>query len=119
MPAETPSEAYQLNKADKALNILTLPEEVFVHRYAPTVPVPSELWQGDDFCSVTKTKNELSIVASNKRVADAGMPKAAPQHCGGPWNVLRVRGPLEHRESSRRQRVCRQASRELSNQLEE
>lgn len=89
---------YQLDKKDKVLNILTLPEEVFVFRYAPTTPIPAGLWEGDELCSVTKTKNELSIVAPQKRVVDSGMPKASAEHCGGPWNVLRVRGPLEHRE---------------------
>lgn len=99
MPENVPTEPYKLDKAAKALHILTLPEEVFLFRYAPTVAVPAELWAGDEFCSVTKTKSELSIVAPSKRVVDAGMPKAAPEHSGGPWNVLRVRGPLEHRES--------------------
>lgn len=93
------SDSHALDKKDKVLNILTVPEEVFVFRYAPTTPIPAKLWEGDEFCSVTKTKNELSIVAPQKRVVDSGMPKASAEHCGGPWNVLRVRGPLEHRES--------------------
>lgn len=91
-------ESYALDKKDKVLNILTVLEEVFLFRYAPTTPIPAKLWEGDEFCSVTKTKNELSIVAPQKRVVDSGMPKASAEHCGGPWNVLRVRGPLEHRE---------------------
>lgn len=95
-----PAAKYELDKSAKALHIQTLPEEVFLFRYAPTIAVPEALWAGGDgFCSVTKTKSELSVVAPAQRVVDAGMPKAAPEHSGGPWNVLRVRGPLEHRES--------------------
>lgn len=98
MPECRSNETFTLDKKDKVLNILTLPEEVFLFRYAPTTAIPAALWEGDEFCSVTKTKTELSIVAPQKRVVDSGMPKASPEHCGGPWNVLRVRGPLEHRE---------------------
>lgn len=106
MPAEAEAaaaavaEPFVLDKSQKVLHLVTLPEDVFVFRYAASTKVPAELLNNNDgqFVSVTKSKLELSIVGPKDLVVNSGLPKSSEEHHGGPWRILKVRGPLEHRE---------------------
>ena len=68
-------------------SLTVLPEEYAVCRLAPTEDVPGWAHQAK-FFSITKTDDELSIVAPFAAIP-AGIKSA------GPWRVLKVNGPLD------------------------
>lgn len=100
MPAPS-DRTFVLDKTNPVLALTAAADNLFIHRYAPVTPVPASLFGSNEspsLVSVTRTPNELSIVAPKGWPADNGMPQPQPEHCGGPWTALRVRGPLEHGE---------------------
>lgn len=67
------------------LTILAAP--LVVVRLDATTPVPDWAWDGE-FCSVTRTADELSVVCS--------APSASPRDPARPrWRAFRVQGPLD------------------------
>jgi len=104
MPAPSDS-TFVLDKSNPVLAISTSADNLYVHRYSARTAVPPSLFesnaetgQAPTFVSVTRTPNELSIVAPKGWTVQNGMPAPQSEHCGGPWTALRVRGPLEHSE---------------------
>lgn len=75
---------------DRSLNgheLEILPETLAVARLAPELPIPA--WAGTgSFFSITRTPNELSIVAEQSRVP-------AEFRVERDWRALRVRGTLD------------------------
>ena len=70
-----------------------LPGSFAVCRLDPSAPVPDWATSGTtDFCSVTRTPQELSIVCPVDNV-----PDAVPAERG--WRCLRVRGPLDFEQT--------------------
>jgi hypothetical protein len=69
------------------LRLSVLPERLAVSRLAPTEPIPD--WAASPgFSSVTRTRDELSIVC-----AEAAVPAAVRSERG--WRALVVAGPLD------------------------
>lgn len=99
MPSEPqPKGTYTLDLKHPALHLSVLPDALFVHRFPRGHAVPSAfLDAGDAFVSVTRTKDEVSVVA-DKAATEAALGKA--EQLGGPWAAMKIAGPLEHRESS-------------------
>ena len=64
-----------------------LPGEFAIHRFAATDPVPAEVLS-DDFCSISRTEDELSIVCADT------MPLASTR-CDSGWSCIKVLGPLD------------------------
>lgn len=92
-------DSHALDKADPVLQLLTPHDDLWVHRFPRTTAVPGSLFDAQDsFVTVSTSPAEVSVVAHKGAPQAAGMPKAADEHCGGPWTAIRVRGPLEHRE---------------------
>src|SRR3954454_363384 len=75
---------------DHALNLVVLRDEYSVCRLQPDSPVPhwAELLD-DDFSSITRTSEELSIICTSRRV-----PRDAGSRSDG-WRCLKVQGPLD------------------------
>lgn len=65
-----------------------IPGEYVVHRLAADATVPDAAWQPGGFLSITRTDDELSIVATSD-VQIAGTRTA------GTWSVYRVVGSLD------------------------
>lgn len=100
MPCSNPA-PFTLDTSLPVLHLLTLPHQLYVHRYPRNTPVPAALFDNDGgWVTVSKTPEEVSIVAEKGACEGAGMSAPAAEHCGGPWTAVRVRGPLEHRESA-------------------
>jgi hypothetical protein len=72
--------------APRRLELNLLPERFAISRLAPTAPLPAWATQGA-FYSVTRTCDELSIVAEEFRV-----PAGTQSQTG--WRVLKVHGPF-------------------------
>jgi hypothetical protein len=70
-----------------ALTLTLLPETLAVCRLAPDAPVPAWAWAGEP-ASVTRTRDELSIVCRAAEVPDDVQREAG-------WRCLKVRGPLD------------------------
>jgi hypothetical protein len=71
----------------RELELALLPDEYAACRLAPDAPLPA--WaEGDGFCSVTRTADELSVICRQERV-----PEAVEAVRG--WRCLRVTGPLD------------------------
>lgn len=64
-----------------------LAAELWLHRCPPDAPVPAELGRGARFISVTRTAEELSIVAQ-------GDVETVAARREGPYLAARVTGPL-------------------------
>lgn len=76
-------------------HVLTLlPGEYAIYRLPATAHLPAwvePVAGGDDnFVSVTRTRDELSIVCPSRRV-----PQDVPGRSDGGWRCLRVEGPLD------------------------
>ncbi|RSH78819.1 uncharacterized protein EHS24_001734 [Apiotrichum porosum] len=99
MPA-APADSFALDKSNPVLALSAAVGGLYVHRFPAGTPVPPELFSNvgaaDDFVSVTRVGNELSIVATKGATSNVGMPEPSAEHCGGPWTAMKVKGPLEH-----------------------
>ncbi|TXT13581.1 hypothetical protein VHUM_00948 [Vanrija humicola] len=96
MPSEPqPKGTYTLDLKHPALHLSVLPDAgLYVHRFPRGTAVPSAfLDAGDAFVSVTRTKDEVSVVA-DKAATEAALGKA--EQLGGAWAALKIAGPLEH-----------------------
>ena len=69
------------------LNISLLPDNYSIYRFKSESEVPGWVYSSD-FYSITKTKDEISVVASQDDVA-AGIISNPD------WRVLKIAGPLE------------------------
>jgi len=67
------------------MRLTVLPDPVAVCRLAPDAPEP--LWARGAFTSVTRTRNELSIVCD-----DRGVPEGVQAERD--WRVLKLEGPI-------------------------
>ena len=67
------------------LRISILPERLAVCRLAPDAPEPS--WAQGAFTSVTRTRDELSVICD-----DAAVPEDVRAERG--WRALKVEGPI-------------------------
>ncbi len=63
--------------------------EYAVARAGPATPVPDGLLSGAGFRSVSRTDEELSVVAPIEAVADAGM-----ESIDGGWTAFKLQGPF-------------------------
>jgi len=75
---------------DHAHVLTLLPDDYSICRLTATEALPA--WAaavGDDFVSVTRTRDELSIVSASARV-----PRSVDQRNDG-WRCLKVEGPLD------------------------
>lgn len=73
---------------DAANSLSRLPGEYAVHRLHHDAAVPSAIWQANGFLSVTRTSDELSIVAPVDLVIDGSAAV-------GPWVLYRVDGSMD------------------------
>lgn len=71
----------------RSLRLHLLPEPLALVRLGGTEPIPSWVAGAEQFCSVTRTADELSIVADESVVPD-GLPAERP------YRALRIEGPL-------------------------
>ena len=77
----------------KRLIVDVRPGEYTVTRLAPDAPVPSGLLDLTDvLVSVTRTPDELSIIAPSSFAIESDNPKMVTEKG---WRLLTVRGPLE------------------------
>ena len=65
-----------------------IPGEYVVHRLAPDATVPDAAWRASGFLSITRTQDELSIVASSD-------VEIAGTRTSGTWAAYRVVGSLD------------------------
>ena len=69
------------------LSLSVLPDRLAIHRLAADDPIPA--WaSGGGFVSITRTRDELSVVCS-ERAAPDGVARQAG------WRCLQVLGPLD------------------------
>lgn len=69
------------------LTLIVLDETFAIHRLAPDAGVPDGVFSAE-FVAVTKSAEELSIVAPESLHLDGG-------HVSGGWRALKVLGPLD------------------------
>ena len=69
------------------LTLELLPDVYSICRLDPQADIPSWVLEGD-FLSITRTKNELSLVCSQERVPHV-------VECEKGWRCIMVRGPLD------------------------
>lgn len=72
---------------EKILTMKLLKERYGVCRLGKNEPIP-EWTKNSDFCSITKTLDELSIVCT-----EASIPKDIK--CEKDWRILKIEGPLD------------------------
>ena len=70
----------------KSLNLTLLPDRLAVCRLPPDAPLPAET--GGSLWSVTRTRNELSLVLSEEAVQEGWKAERD-------WRCLEVTGPLD------------------------
>jgi hypothetical protein len=70
------------------LNIIVLKKKYSVYRFKNESVLPAWIYSSD-FYSVTKTKDELSVVAAHNDSVPADIP------CSINWKILKVTGPLD------------------------
>ena len=80
-----------MTTATRRLELTLLPESLAVSQLAATAPIPEWAMQGT-FFSVTRTRNELSIVCEHSRV-----PASVRSQPG--WSVFEVHGPFAFTET--------------------
>ena len=69
------------------LTLTVLPDQFAVCRLSPNDDIP--IWsRNEEFYSITRSRNELSIVCLSK-----GVPENIRAECD--WRALKVRGPLD------------------------
>lgn len=73
--------------ANIVLALSALPQTLAVCRLDPSSPVPNWAWQGD-FCSVTRTADELSIICDESAAPDG-------VKCERDWRAFKLEGPLD------------------------
>lgn len=72
---------------DRALSLSVLPKVFAICRLDSNAPIPS--WANQpDFLSITRTRDELSIVCAQRNVP-------GDIQCERDWRALRVQGPLD------------------------
>ena len=70
------------------LTLSVLPERYAICRLDPKAPVPQ--WAiGDDFVSISRTRDELSIVCPERN-----LPRDTS--CSSGWRILKCEGPLDY-----------------------
>lgn len=69
------------------LMLLVLPGTLAICRLGPDAPIPDWARAGD-FCSITRTSDELSIVCT-----EAAVPDGVKSDRG--WRCLKIEGPLD------------------------
>lgn len=69
-------------------DLIQLNTRLNVYRLPADSPIPDHIWQAE-FVSVTRTLDEVSIVASE----DADL---TAENCSPDWVALKVKGPLPH-----------------------
>ena len=74
-----------MNRGNLTLELL--PDVYSICRLDPQADIPSWVLEGD-FLSITRTKNELSLVCSQERVPHV-------VECDKGWRCIMVRGPLD------------------------
>ena len=74
-----------MNRGNLTLELL--PDVYSICRLDPQADIPSWVLEGD-FLSITRTKNELSLVCSQERVPHV-------VECEKGWRCIMVRGPLD------------------------
>jgi len=73
--------------ADMSISLQRVPGEYAVHRLAPAVGLPAQVWSSP-FVSVSRSADELSIIT------DAGI-HVDSEHTQGPWLAYRVAGSID------------------------
>ncbi|MFH1036512.1 MAG: ACT domain-containing protein, partial [Patescibacteria group bacterium] len=69
------------------LSLSILPEKLGVCHFGKNSPIPDWVTHGNEFYSVTKTRDELSVVCPQEKIpADVRAEKD--------WRVFKVEGPL-------------------------
>lgn len=74
----------------KALDLFVLPQELCVTRLPPDAKLPGWSDQGG-FCSITRTRDELSIVCEPVQVPDGFLSEPG-------WRAIEVKGPMQFSE---------------------
>jgi len=69
------------------LNLNILDGSFTIHRFSPNNGIPNQIYQGQ-FCSITKTDEELSIVCSSLVHLDSESSETD-------WSCIKVLGPLD------------------------
>ncbi|MEL6476932.1 MAG: ACT domain-containing protein [Pseudomonadota bacterium] len=69
------------------MRLTRLGDDYAVARAAPATPIPAGLFDGDGFVTVSRTEDELSIVAPAKR-----LPMMEKIETG--WTVFKLHGPF-------------------------
>ncbi|MBV9391778.1 MAG: ACT domain-containing protein, partial [Verrucomicrobia bacterium] len=70
-----------------ALRVIVLPQLLAISRLEPSMPIPD--WAvGDAFLSISRTRDELSVVCEDKFV-----PDGSPSSRG--WRALKIEGPFD------------------------
>src|SRR5213593_322245 len=70
------------------LTLTVLPDRYAICRFDGKAPVPQ--WAiGDDFVSISRTRDELSIICPERNV-----PQGTA--CSGGWRILKCEGPLDY-----------------------
>lgn len=89
---------FTLDKSLPIMALLTGSHPLWISKYPVSTDVPSTLFHDGGWVSVTRTDEELSVLATKEALAAAGMGTPESGDCGGPFTSLRVKGPLEHCE---------------------
>ncbi|TFK19962.1 hypothetical protein FA15DRAFT_600535 [Coprinopsis marcescibilis] len=81
--------------ASSALHLIIQTNPFFVVQLEPAIPLPAEIAnvlvsKSDIFISVTRTKDEISIVGE----VYAGLPEEYNKF--GTWTAIQIQGPMEH-----------------------
>ncbi len=72
---------------DQKLSLLVLPQKLAICSFDSKAKIP--IWvEGDDYFSITRTDDELSIVCSQERVPDGIRAERD-------WRAFKVEGPLD------------------------
>jgi hypothetical protein len=74
----------------RSLTLSVLRDRYAILRFAPDAAVPTWATQGE-FCSITRTTDELSIVGAAQNAPSADQPTDT-------WRVLKVHGPFQFDE---------------------
>jgi hypothetical protein len=74
----------------RKLTLAVVPGEYAVARLAPADPLPASLWDAPGLVSVTRTPEELSVIALSEVLGPVRTQRTEPG-----WRLLTVRGPLE------------------------
>ena len=92
-----------LDKSHPQLELLVLPELLYIYQYPASTSVPPSLFEpASSFLSITRTPHETSIVLGVNNGPSTQSPKSAEPdgmgeatHVQGPWRAFQVRGPMD------------------------